>query len=299
MSTLVTNHFGDSPIEMVISGRERDLGGFSVRRILPSPKKRMVGPFIFLDEMGPAEFLTGQGMDVRPHPHIGLSTLTYLFEGSMMHRDSTGIELEIRPGEVNWMTAGRGVVHSERSSAEARARGQRLSGLQAWVALPAHSEEVAPSFEHRDRGELPVIEGEGRSVRLVAGTLFGETSPLSVSSPLVYADISLAEGAILPVDASYPERALHVLSGAVEVDGERYGPHGLMLFREGVAATLRALEPARVVLIGGEPLEGPRHIWWNFVSSSKERIEQAKEDWKNRRFGRVVNDAEEFIPLPE
>lgn len=299
MSTLIANHFGESPVEMVISGRERDLGGFSVRRILPSPKKRMVGPFIFLDEMGPAEFLTGQGMDVRPHPHIGLSTLTYLFEGSMMHRDSTGIELEIRPGEVNWMTAGRGVVHSERSSAEVRARGQRLSGLQAWVALPAHSEEVSPSFEHRGSAELPVIEGEGRRVRLVAGSLFGKTSPLAVSSPLVYADISLAEGALLPVDAAYPERALHVLSGAVEVDGERYGPHGLMLFREGVAATLRALEPSRVVLIGGEPLEGPRHIWWNFVSSSKERIEQAKEDWKNQRFGRVVNDAEEFIPLPE
>jgi redox-sensitive bicupin YhaK (pirin superfamily) len=299
MSTLIANHFGESPVEMVISGRERDLGGFSVRRILPSPKKRMVGPFIFLDEMGPAEFLTGQGMDVRPHPHIGLSTLTYLFEGSMMHRDSTGIELEIRPGEVNWMTAGRGVVHSERSSAEVRARGQRLSGLQAWVALPAHSEEVSPSFEHRGSAELPVIEGEGRSVRLVAGSLFGKTSPLAVSSPLVYADISLAEGALLPVDATYPERALHVLFGAVEVDGERYGPHGLMLFREGVAATLRALEPSRVVLIGGEPLEGPRHIWWNFVSSSKERIEQAKEDWKNQRFGRVVNDAEEFIPLPE
>jgi len=299
MSTLISNHFEDSPVEMVISGRERDLGGFSVRRVLPSPKKRMVGPFIFLDEMGPAEVLTGQGIDVRPHPHIGLSTLTYLFDGSMTHRDSTGVELEIRPGDVNWMTAGRGVVHSERSPAQARSGAQRLFGLQAWVALPAESEEVAPSFQHRGKSELPIIEGEGRIVRLVAGSLFGATSPLAVSSPLVYADISLAEGALLPVDTIHAERALHVLHGAVEVDGERYGPHGLMLFREGIAATVKALEPSRVVLIGGEPLEGPRHIWWNFVSSSKERIEQAKDDWKNQRFDRVVNDAEEFTPLPE
>ncbi len=299
MSTLVSNHFDGSPVETVIPGRERDLGGFSVRRILPSARKRMVGPFIFLDEMGPAEFLTGQGIDVRPHPHIGLSTLTYLFDGSMMHRDSTGIEMEIMPGDVNWMTAGSGVVHSERSSAQARTGSQRLFGLQAWVALPADKEEVPASFEHRGRGELPIISGEGRQVRLVAGSLFGSTSPLKVSSPLVYADILLDAGALLPVDPVHSERALHVLTGAVEVDGERYGPHGLMLLREGMPVTVRAVDPSRVVLIGGEPLEGPRHIWWNFVSSSKERIEQAKEDWRNQRFGKVVNDVEEFIPLPE
>jgi hypothetical protein len=299
MSTLISNHFDGSPVETVIPGRERDLGGFTVRRILPSARKRMVGPFIFLDEMGPAEFLTGQGIDVRPHPHIGLSTLTYLFEGSMMHRDSTGIELEIRPGDVNWMTAGSGVVHSERSSAQARAGTQRLFGLQAWVALPAEKEETAAAFEHRGKSELPVIVGEGKQIRLVAGSLFGQTSPLSGSSPLVYADILLEAGALLPVDPMHAERALHVLTGAVEVDGERYGPHGLMLLREGMPVSVRALEPSRLVLIGGEPLEGPRHIWWNFVSSSRERIEQAKEDWRNQRFGKVVNDAEEFIPLPE
>lgn len=299
MSTLVSNHFDGSPVETVIPGRERDLGGFSVRRVLPSARKRMVGPFIFLDEMGPAEFVTGQGIDVRPHPHIGLSTLTYLFDGSMMHRDSTGIELEIRPGDVNWMTAGSGVVHSERSSLEARAGTQNLFGLQAWVALPADKEEVAASFAHHGKGELPVIAGEGKQIRVVAGSLFGKTSPLAVSSPLIYADVLLDAGAVLPIDPIHPERAVHVLTGAVEVDGERYGPHGLMLLREGMPVTLRALEPSRLVVIGGEPLEGPRHIWWNFVSSSKERIEQAKEDWRNQRFGKVVNDAEEFIPLPE
>jgi len=299
MSTLISNHFDASPVETVINGRERDLGGFTVRRILPSARKRMVGPFIFLDEMGPAEFVTGQGIDVRPHPHIGLSTLTYLFEGSMMHRDSTGIELEIRPGDVNWMTAGSGVVHSERSSMAARAGVETLFGLQAWVALPADKEETSASFEHRGKAELPVISGEGKQIRLVAGTLFGQTSPLMPSSPLVYADIMLDAGARLPIDPMHAERALHVLLGEVEVEGERYGPHGLMLLRDGAPVLVTALAPSRLVLIGGEPLEGPRHIWWNFVSSSKERIEQAKEDWRNQRFGKVVNDAEEFTPLPD
>lgn len=299
MSTLDANHDGNSPVEAVINGRERDLGGFKVKRVLPSAGKRMVGPFIFLDEMGPVEFLTGQGMDVRPHPHIGLSTLTYLFDGSMMHRDSTGVELEIRPGDVNWMTAGRGVAHSERTSQEARASGQRMFGLQAWVALPGESEEIAPAFEHRGIGELPVIEGEGKSIRLVAGSFLGQTSPLSVSSPLVYADARLAAGAALPVDPAYSERAIYVLTGEIDVEGEAFGPGGLMLLRRGAAVTVRAVSPTRLVVIGGEPLEGPRHIWWNFVSSSRERIEQAKHDWRAGRFDKVVNDAEEFIPLPE
>lgn len=299
MSTLDANHDGNSPVEAVINGRERDLGGFKVKRVLPSAGKRMVGPFIFLDEMGPVEFLTGQGMDVRPHPHIGLSTLTYLFDGSMMHRDSTGVELEIRPGDVNWMTAGRGVAHSERTSQEARASGQRMFGLQAWVALPGESEEIAPAFEHRGIGELPVIEGEGKSIRPVAGSFLGQTSPLSVSSPLVYADARLAAGAALPVDPAYSERAIYVLTGEIDVEGEAFGPGGLMLLRRGAAVTVRAVSPTRLVVIGGEPLEGPRHIWWNFVSSSRERIEQAKHDWRAGRFDKVVNDAEEFIPLPE
>ncbi len=299
MSTLDANHDGDSPVEAIINGRERDLGGFKVKRVLPSAGKRMVGPFIFLDEMGPVEFLTGQGMDVRPHPHIGLSTLTYLFDGSMMHRDSTGVELEIRPGDVNWMTAGRGVAHSERTSQEARASGQRMFGLQAWVALPNEREEIAPAFEHRGIGELPVIEGEGKHVRLVAGSFLGQTSPLQVSSPLVYADATLEAGASLPIDPAYGERAVYVLTGAVSVEGEAFGPGGLMLLRRGAAVTVKAISATRLVVIGGEPLDGPRHIWWNFVSSSKERIEQAKEDWRSGRFDKVVNDAEEFIPLPE
>lgn len=299
MSTLLANHGDDSPVEMVINGRKRDLGGFEVRRILPFVKKRMVGPFIFLDEMGPVEFLSGTGIDVRPHPHIGLSTLTYLFEGSMMHRDSTGVEMEILPGEVNWMTAGRGVAHSERSGEEARQKGGRMAGLQAWVALPGDKEEVAASFEHRGQGDLPVIEDKGKQIRLIAGSLFGETSPLAVSSPLFYADVSLRAGAKLPVDPGYEERSVYVLSGSVSAAGEIYEPHGLMVLRQGASVTLTANEDSRLVMLGGEPLEGPRHIWWNFVSSSKERIEQAKADWREGRFDRVINDAEEFTPLPE
>jgi hypothetical protein len=299
MSTLVANHFDASPIEMVVQGRERDLGGFMVRRVLPSPRRRMVGPFIFLDEMGPAEFISGTGVDVRPHPHIGLSTLTYLFDGSMVHRDSTGVELEIAPGDVNWMNAGRGVVHSERSSPQTRALGQRLAGLQAWVALPSALEEMPPSFEHRGKAELPVVSGEGKRVTMVGGSLFGSVSPLNTSSPLIYAEIALDRGAAIPIDPMYSERAVYVLSGQIIVEGETYHPHGLMLLREGATVTMRAETAARLILIGGEPLEGPRFIWWNFVSSSKERIEQAKDDWRNQRFGKVVNDAEEFTPLPE
>ena len=299
MSTLIANHHEDSPVEMIINGRARDLGGFSVRRILPHAHKRMVGPFIFLDEMGPVELLTGNGIDVRPHPHIGLSTLTYLFEGSMMHRDSTGVEMEIQPGDVNWMTAGKGVAHSERSSEKARLGPQKLAGLQAWVALPSDQEETAPSFEHRGEEELPVLQDEGKTIRLIGGSLYGRTSPLHLSSPLFYADVRLDRGASLPVDTEYEERSVYVLAGCVEVEGERYEPHGLMLLRPGAKVTLRAEQDTRLVLLGGEPLEGPRHIWWNFVSSSKERIEQAKEDWRNQRFGAVVNDMDEFIPLPD
>lgn len=297
MSTLIANHQQQHPVEMVIPGRLRDMEGLRVSRILPHARRRMVGPFIFLDEMGPAEFLAGEGIDVRPHPHIGLSTLTWLLEGSLVHRDSTGAEVEIRPGEVNWMTAGRGVAHSERTGDLGRSLGQRLFGLQAWVALPADREEDEARFEHRGANELPVIEGEGKRVRLIAGSMFGQSSPLAVSSPLVYADATLAAGATLPVDPVHEERAVHILSGAVEVEGQRYGTDGLMVLRPGLAVTLKALEPSRLVIIGGEPV-GPRHIWWNFVSSSKERIEQAKADWTGGRFGKVVNDPGEFVPLP-
>lgn len=298
MSTLLANHDDDSPVEMVVNGRKRDIGGFAVRRILPFAKKRMVGPFIFLDEMGPVEFLGGDGIDVLPHPHIGLSTLTYLFDGSMMHRDSTGVEMEILPGDVNWMTAGSGVAHSERSTREGRARGGNMAGLQAWVALPADREEDRASFEHRARGDLPLIEGEGKKIRLIGGSMFGKTSPLGVSSPLIYADIALQTGTKLPVDPDYEERAVYVLSGSVRVGNEIYEPHGLMVLRPGATVTITALVDTRLVILGGEPLEGPRHIWWNFVSSSKERIEQAKADWREGRFEKVVNDAEEFVPLP-
>lgn len=289
----------DSPIELIVPSRERDLGGFSVKRVLPYAKKRMVGPFIFLDEMGPLEILSEQAIDVRPHPHIGLSTLTYLFEGSMWHRDSLGVEMEILPGDVNWMTAGRGVAHSERSGKDARENGQTVSGLQAWVALPEASEESDPGFEHQARSALPMIEAEGATIRLVAGKAHDKTSPLAISSPLIYADIVLQAGTMLPVDPDYSERALYLLSGEIEIDGQAHGPHALLVLKEGLTVTVKATRASRMILLGGEPLEGPRHIWWNFVSSSKERIEQAKEDWRRQRFDKVINDTVEFTPLPE
>ena len=289
------------PIETVIVPRARDLGGFEVRRALPSAKRQMVGPFIFFDQMGPAEFMLGEGIDVRPHPHVNLATVTYLFEGEILHRDSLGTEMPIRPGAVNWMTAGRGIVHSERTAPESRARGSRLFGLQTWVALPAAHEETDPAFSHTPEAELPAIEDEGVRVRLVVGSAWGRTSPVKVFSDTIYADVALEAGGTLPVDSAHEERALYTVSGELEIAGDRFPPGQLLVLRPGdpIAARNPGPAPARFVLVGGETMDGPRHIWWNFVSSRKERIEQAKAEWKAGRFGTVPGDAEEFIPLPE
>ena len=292
------DRFTCDAIQTLIIPRSRDLGSFAVRRALPSTECRMVGPFIFFDQMGPSVFLLGQGMDVRPHPHIGLSTVTYLFEGEIMHRDSLGTELSIRPGELNWMTAGRGITHSERTGSALRETGSTLFGLQSWVALSGRDEEAAPAFEHYEAGALPVLTGEGKTVRLIAGEAFGAKSPVRTSSPMVYADVTLEAGAVLPLDPDYDERAIYTVSGAIEIAGDGFGPGQLLVFRPGDRISVRATQTARFMVLGGEPMDGPRHRWWNFVSSRPERIEQAKEDWRRARFDTVPGESE-FIPLPE
>jgi redox-sensitive bicupin YhaK (pirin superfamily) len=292
------DRFSCDAIETVIVPRARDLGGFEVRRALPSARRQMVGPFIFWDQMGPAEFLLGQGMDVRPHPHIGLATVTYLFDGEVMHRDSLGTEIPIRPGAMNLMSAGRGIVHSERTSQEARAHGAKLYGIQAWVALPRSHEEGDPTFTHYGEESLPVIGDHGVSLRLIAGEALGARSPVATPMSMIYADVQLETGASLPFDPGYEERGLYTVSGVVEIAGDRFGPGQLLVFRPGDRITVRAVEPARFMLLGGDPMDGPRHIWWNFVSSRPERIEQAKADWKAARFDSVPGETE-FIPLPE
>lgn len=288
-----------SGVDTVIVPRARDIGGFEVRRALPSARRQMVGPFIFWDQMGPARFPSGEGMDVRPHPHIGLATLTYLFDGEIMHRDSLGTAQPIRPGEVNWMTAGRGIVHSERTDSVLRAAGAALYGIQAWVALPKSHEEVAPSFAHLGSAALPTIEGEGKRVRVVAGTLWGATSPVPSHSEMIYADAVLDTGAQLPVPAEHEERAVYVVEGTVSIAGDRFECGQLLVLHPGDAVTVQAESQARVLVLGGEPMDGPRYIWWNFVASSRDRIEAAKADWQARRFAIVPGDEQEFIPLPE
>jgi redox-sensitive bicupin YhaK (pirin superfamily) len=285
------------PLELVIVPRTRDLGGFEVRRALPSGRRRMVGPFIFFDQMGPSVLRAGSGLDVRPHPHIGLATLTYLFHGEILHRDSLGIVQPIRPGEVNLMTAGRGIVHSERTPPELRPAGPELFGIQAWIALPEHAEEIAPDFSHHGAGELPLIEDAGLKVRIIAGELFGARSPVPTFTETLYADVELADGAVLPLDTSHDERAVYLAEGSVEIAGRRHEPGRLLVLRPGDALTVTARGPARLMLLGGEPMDGPRFIWWNFVSSRQERIEQAKADWQAGRFARVPGD-DESIPLP-
>lgn len=286
-------------LEQVIVPRARDLGGFSVRRALPAAGKQMVGPFIFFDQMGPAEFLIGTGIDVRPHPHIGLATVTYLFDGEIMHRDSLGSAIAIKPGELNLMAAGSGIVHSERTSREQKALGPRLFGIQAWAALPKSHEENAPSFAHFDAGRLPRISGEGKTVRLIMGQMFGQTSPADFPHPCFYAEAVLAPGAVLPLDADYDERAVYIASGEIDIAGETFAAGRLLVFRPGDRISILATAQSRLMLLGGEPMDGPRHIWWNFVSSSKDRIEAAKADWKAKRFPFVPGDTDEFIPLPE
>ena len=285
-------------IESVIVPRARDLGGFEVRRALPSPRRQMVGPFIFWDQMGPAEFVLGEGIDVRPHPHIGLATVTYLFDGEVVHRDSLGTLETIRPGALNLMSAGKGIVHSERTGAKARSVGAKLFGIQAWVALPRDHEESAPSFVHYGENRLPVIEDSGVAARLIAGEAFGARSPVETPMAMIYADVSLEPGASVPFDATYEERGLYTVSGEIEIAGDRFGPGQLLVFKPGDRIAIRAATSARMMLLGGDPMDGPRHIWWNFVSSRKDRIDQAKADWSQARFDSVPGETE-FIPLPE
>ena len=286
-------------IEMVIVPRARDLGGFEVRRALPSARKQMVGPFIFFDQMGPALMQPGQGIDVRPHPHIGLSTVTWLFDGSIYHRDSLGSAQPISPGELNWMTAGKGIVHSERTAPPDLARERKVFGIQSWVALPKQHEETEPAFDHVAADLLPVIDERGISARIIAGSLYGATSPVKTHSDLFYADVQMAAGTALPLPVEHEERGVYVAEGEIEVAGQNFEEGRLLVFRPGDAITLRARNNARVMLLGGEPMDGPRYIWWNFVSSSKDRIEAAKDDWKQARFAIVPGDEKDFIPLPD
>jgi redox-sensitive bicupin YhaK (pirin superfamily) len=281
----------------LLSGRPRDLGGFSVRRALPSPLRRMVGPFVFWDHMGPTRFDSGHGLDVRPHPHINLSTVTYLFDGEIVHKDSLGSDQAIRPGDVNWMTAGRGIAHSERTGAELRKHGSVTHGIQSWVALPTEFEESAPEFQHVPGAALPEVGQPGARLRIIAGTAYGETSPVKVLSPTFYADARMEAGAELSLPPEYAERAAYLVEGAMECDRARVEAGTMAVARPGTEAKIRAMTDSRVMLLGGAPL-GPRHLWWNFVSSSEERIEQAKRDWKDGRFPRIPGDDTEFIPLP-
>lgn len=286
-------------LELVIVPRVRDLGdGFAVRRALPHGRRQMVGPFIFFDHFGPIQFVSGKGMDVRPHPHIGLATVTYLFDGSIMHRDSEGHIQEIQPGAMNLMTAGSGIAHSERTPDAQRARGQTMLGLQSWIALPKGKEEIAPTFQHYGAASLPTVRDKGLRARIIAGSSFGATSPVEMVSPWFYVEVALEAGMSVPLDADHEERAIYLVDGEVEIAGDRHEAPQLLVFRPGDRITVRATQPARMMFLGGDALEGPRHIWWNFVSSSKERIEQAKEDWKTGRFAPVPNE-HEFIPLPE
>ena len=286
-------------IEHVIEARRKDLGGFEVGRLLPFAKQRMVGPFVFMDHMGPVDFAAGlpRQVDVRPHPHIGIATVTYLFAGEIMHRDSVGSEQSIHPGEVNWMTAGRGITHSERFE-RARREGGPLHGLQTWVALPHELEETEPAFAHHGPDDLPTYQGSGLWARLVAGEAFGARANVKTLSPLFYVHWELSAGARAEVPREYPERAAFIVSGRVEFDGKVFEPGRMLVFQKGSAPVCTAQTQATVVLIGGEPI-GSRFIEWNFVSSSRERIEQAKADWRAGRMQLPQRDDQEFIPLPE
>jgi len=284
-----------------ITGKPHDLGdGFFVTRLLPQAARRSIGPFVFFDYFGPADFAPGKGIDVRPHPHIGLATVTYLFEGSQMHRDTLGSVQEIKPGDVNWMTAGRGIAHSERTGDAVRAAGHRLHGIQSWVGLPQADEEAPPAFQHFAAADLPERDQGGVKLRLITGSAFGLTSPVKVFSPIFYADARFAPGGALTVAAEHEERALFVIDGEVQTGTvEVHGPGAMLALERDEEVTLYANAPARVMLLGGAALDGPRHIWWNFVSSSRERIERAKQEWKSGAFGKIPGDDKEFIPLPE
>lgn len=285
-------------VKHVVVPRSVDLGGFQVHRALPSAQSRMVGPFIFFDHMGPAVFKTGIGIDVRPHPHIGLATVTYLFDGEIVHRDSLGTALAIRPGAVNLMTAGRGIVHSERTAAERRGGGEPLHGLQLWVALPMKDEEAAPAFAHTAAADIPELHENGMLLRVVAGSLHGLRSPVVTTWETLFAEARLKAGATLPVGAAHEERAIYVIAGEIDVGGDLHGPERLIVLQPGNPIAVRAARDAHIVVVGGAAMDAPRHIWWNFVSSRKDRIEAAKADWKAGRFATVPGDTVEFIPLP-
>jgi redox-sensitive bicupin YhaK (pirin superfamily) len=284
-----------SALEMVVVPRIADLGGFQVRRALPSSRRQMVGPFIFLDAFGPATFKLGDGLDVRPHPHIGLATVTYLLGGEITHKDSLGSDCAIRPGDLNWMMAGKGIVHSERTPSAERMKGAHLRGLQAWVALPTTHEDGAPDFAHHDISEQPVIASEGKAVRLIAGSLYGQEAPVKTASSLFYADATLKAGSRLPLDAGHEERALYLLQGEIRIAGDIFEPERLLIFRPGDVVMIEAVTDARFLLMGGAPLDGPRYIWWNFVSSSPKKIEQARDEWTRGRFDIVPGDPENFM----
>jgi hypothetical protein len=288
-----------------IIGKRHDLGdGFLVTRVIPQPERRSIGPFVFFDYFGPVDFPPGKGVDVRPHPHIGLATVTYLFEGAQMHRDTLGSVQEIKPGEVNWMTAGRGIAHSERTGDDLRARGHRLHGIQTWVGLPQKDQEAEPAFQHFCAQDLPERNEKGVRLRMITGEAFGMRSPVAVFSPIFYAEARFEPGGNFTVTPDHEERAIFIVEGELQIGGGHQGPEihgeGAMLFLEkDETVTLFANSEARVMLLGGAPLDGTRHIWWNFVSSSRERIEQAKTDWRTGRFGTVPGDDKEFIPLPD
>jgi redox-sensitive bicupin YhaK (pirin superfamily) len=285
-------------LALVVRPRARDIGGFSVRRSLPSPRRRLVGPFIFFDHMGPVDFAPGQGIDVRPHPHIGLATVTYLFDGEILHRDSLGVVQAIRPGAVNWMIAGRGIVHSERTDPAVRATARRMHGIQTWIALPRELERRDPDFAHHPADTLPEIDRPGVRMRLIAGTAFGAASPVEVLSPMFYLHAEATAGATIPLPDEHRERAVYVVSGTVAVAGTSYGEGSMIVFADGAAPGIVAEAGTRAMLLGGAPLDGERLIWWNFVASDEALMEQAKADWKAGRFA-AIPDETDFIPLPD
>ncbi len=296
---------GLDAIDTLIIPRSRDLGGFEVRRALPAPNRQMVGPFIFFDQVGPAELLTGQGIDVRPHPHIGLGTVTYLYRGEFHHRDSTGADKIIRPGALNWMVAGRGVTHSERTTPEGRSGPQSLLGIQTWVALPDSHEDMAPMFEHHGAQALPIIEDRGAKVRLILGNAYGEEAPARMFSETFYADVTLEAGARLPLPDDHEDRGIYIVEGSISIAGQDFEAPQMMVFRPGDRITVTAGgQGARLMALGGATFSGPRYIWWNFVASSKERIEEAKAEWRagnwgEGRFDLPADDRDEHIPLPD
>lgn len=285
-------------IELTVEPREKDLGGFSVRRILPYAKRRMVGPFIFLDHMGPADFAANEGIDVRPHPHIGLATVTYLFEGEIFHRDTLGSAQAITPGAVNWMTAGRGIAHSERTVEPERNRPHRAHGLQSWVALPKEYEECAPEFFHHAADTLPKFNIGGAALKLISGKAYGYEAPVKIYSPMFYAEAKLPAGGMLTLPQEYRERALYLIEGSLRIAGTVIAPRTLPVFGAGETIAIEALVPSHLMMLGGEPFPEPRYIDWNFVSSSQDRLVAAREDWQAQRFGKIPGDDKEFIPLP-